>query len=136
MSVRRRAVQSRVERARQLDDGTRRLTVCLSQIQGAISAAVDRGETMVTDRFLHEAFGSAPETPVARCDGQCLFGAAGEHRLSCPAHRASYDPHGAPVVAKGHFWRGVPESNRHQCRNCGRHYDEHHHTDEASRCPL
>lgn len=40
-----------------------------------------------------------------------------------------------PTVPKGHFWRGVPESNRHQCRNCGEHYDKHLHTDEASRCP-
>jgi hypothetical protein len=40
-----------------------------------------------------------------------------------------------PRVPKGHFWRGVPESNRHQCRNCGEHYDKHLHTDEASTCP-
>jgi hypothetical protein len=40
-----------------------------------------------------------------------------------------------PTVPKGHFWRGVPESNRHQCRNCGEHYDKHLHTDEASTCP-
>jgi hypothetical protein len=47
-----------------------------------------------------------------------------------------YDANGSTVVPKGHFWRGVPESSRHQCRNCGHHYDKHHHTDEASRCPL
>jgi hypothetical protein len=41
----------------------------------------------------------------------------------------------APAVPPGHFWRGVPESNRHQCRNCGEHYDKHLHTDEASTCP-
>jgi hypothetical protein len=41
----------------------------------------------------------------------------------------------APAVPPGHFWRGEPESNRHQCRNCGEHYDKHLHTDEASRCP-
>lgn len=40
-----------------------------------------------------------------------------------------------PAVPPGHFWRGEPESNRHQCRNCGEHYDKHLHTDEASRCP-
>jgi hypothetical protein len=40
-----------------------------------------------------------------------------------------------PTVPKGQFWRGVPEWNRHQCRNCGEHYDKHLHTDEASTCP-
>jgi hypothetical protein len=40
-----------------------------------------------------------------------------------------------PAVPPGHFWRGEPESNRHQCRNCGEHYDNHLHTDEASTCP-
>lgn len=39
------------------------------------------------------------------------------------------------TVPPGHFWRGEPESNRHQCRNCGEHYDKHLHTDEASTCP-
>lgn len=39
------------------------------------------------------------------------------------------------TVPPGHFWRGEPEANRHQCRNCGEHYDRHLHTDESSTCP-
>lgn len=38
------------------------------------------------------------------------------------------------IVPKGHFWRGVVD--RHYCRNCGAHHDEHFHTDEASTCPV
>lgn len=55
-----------------------------------------------------------------------------EERSSAKAFERS--PRRVDTVPPGHFWRGVPESNRHQCRNCGRHYDEHHHTDEASLC--
>lgn len=37
------------------------------------------------------------------------------------------------AVPKGHFCRGIVD--RFTCHNCGRHYDEHTHTDEASTCP-
>lgn len=38
-----------------------------------------------------------------------------------------------PAVPPGHFWRG--EINPMYCKNCGGHYDNHVHTDEASLCP-
>lgn len=66
---------------------------------------------------IRELIGPAPETPSVPYDTAANFA------KSCT------------VVPKGHFWRGEPESNRHQCRNCGEHYDNHLHTDEASRCP-
>lgn len=37
------------------------------------------------------------------------------------------------AVPKGHFCRGIV--HRYICHNCGRHYDEHWHTDESSTCP-
>jgi hypothetical protein len=42
-------------------------------------------------------------------------------------------PGGMPAVPVGHFWRG--DVDRSTCKHCGRHHDEHIHTDEASRCP-
>lgn len=58
-----------------------------------------------------------------------------QETCSAPYDTAANFARSCTVVPKGHFWRGVPESNRHQCRNCGEHYDKHLHTDEASTCP-
>lgn len=75
----------------------------------------------------------AAETAVARIPALPIS-ADDEAIVDAVCKRAAHLAH-VPTVPNGHFWRGVPESNRHQCRNCGEHYDKHLHTDEASRCP-
>lgn len=58
MSVRRRAVKERRERRGRMQEQAHALVLSLQQIQDAIVAARERGETTCTDRFLKEAFTS------------------------------------------------------------------------------
>lgn len=60
MSVRRRRIQQRIERDRQWRASFDSLTMSLQQIQDAINAARERGETTCSERFLREAFGARP----------------------------------------------------------------------------
>lgn len=89
MSVRRRQIKERVERNRRWLEGHEALTLSLHGIQRAITAAMARGETEVTDRFLREAFlatsapASSEETavePAVKCE-HCGFLAG--HADSC-----------------------------------------------------
>lgn len=108
----------------------------LEYIEGIVTADGKTMQQRLT--AIEESFRRDALTKPAQCKcghpGNPWHCAQGEHMkaCTCECHRrpAETEP---PLVPKGHFWRG--EINRHYCKNCGKHYDAHLHTDEASTCP-